>query len=93
MNKNSNCDGIQNSSPNFIEIFSETCEKKGYKSLMSPHECSQATGDLVNIRTSDNYNNPRGCVFLSDDWTYNAKIRSDTDDIGQSSVSRAWCKE
>jgi hypothetical protein len=45
VNKNSRCDGIQDSSPTIIEVFSNNCEYHGYRDLISEHECAVAVGE------------------------------------------------
>ena len=92
-NLDSKCNGYKNLLPEFRSINSGNCETYGYRNLISPHECSQATGDSVIILSgqgeiygcSERNNNSRGFEFSS--------LKNNDTIEDHPGVIKLWCKE
>ena len=92
-NLDSKCNGYKNLLPEFRTINSGNCETYGYRNLISPHECSQATGDSVTILSgqgeiygcSERNNNSRGFEFSS--------LKNNDTIEDHPGVIKLWCKE
>ena len=79
--------------PNFQKIFSSTCESNGYQNLISAHECSIASNEIVGIFSLTTQ--PIGCFYHSDwdRWTYNTHTGSTFTMDQSNSMTEMFCKE
>ena len=88
VNKNSSCDG--NSTPNFRQIYSGTCESNGFSNLISSHECAQACGM---VEPTFSQGDPPGCFNYNNQYcVYNSRYEDATGSIGGNNPF-GWCKE
>jgi len=94
----SSCNGYQNLMPNFIKITSGNCESNGHNNLLSPHECSQASGGMVSsVSGVANYINITGCYYNPNTtgsgqparWYFNSDVSQET--LGNE--FEAWCRQ
>ncbi len=94
----STCNGYQNLMPNFIKITSGNCESNGHNNLVSPPECSQASGGMVSsVSGPTNYINITGCYYDPNTtgsaplarWYFNSDVSQET--LGNE--FEAWCRQ
>jgi hypothetical protein len=79
------------SNPSFVKITAGNCESNGYQNLISPHECAQVAGGMLEAISSSSF--VTGCYYRPNNtnWYFNSFVNSESASALYS--LEVWCKQ